>query len=1595
MSVTSNIRIITGVTLNITPADTSLPPASQTYKDSTTLGSLQTGNNSLQIDKTEILDLFNTPGLQHSHNLALEYGGVSSVISLPTNTIPFVGIPISLSNFPALSLDYSTNGTFTLQAPTSSLISTTPATFEYTIVGNSGIISITGSLVSMLAIGTTTIRATQLLNPGYASPYIDATVTISRPRGFYEISDADFTQSAGFPQSVSNMTLLFSNIDNNSYSVAVPYNFNISGVSYTTLWVSSNNMLAFGGPSPGGASGSSQSPTSTYRFLSFDTITTVYYKFSTDNSKINIVVTGRAWSLAEFTFVFKLILTKDGFVETNFKFTGTTTAALNFTRGMVVGYVGTDTAGRFDDTFLIVNGVTFNNLTSVTPTPLLNNKTFGILLSPLPPPTWGPFSLPDSLSIYRNRPNTVQLSPPISNSTGAFTFTSNNSAVATITTSGNITVKATGNVIITVAQAASSNYGFLSVSYALTVTILPPTWESPFSLPSDLIYASISITRQFTTPRSNSTGAFTLTSSNTGVATVTPDGAGVFTITILAGGLVTFTLLQASVGDYGSLLRAISINTITGNRLFNQITDSAFTNLNFDSGMTELFPLNDTINAPINIPNNNFNFNGVPYSVVYLSSDGALYFGTRQAEYNNGWNNQIPISSLRFFGYDHMSIGSYKFSPDGSKLLVMLTGYRYAFSTKTFTIKLIIDQVGGIQINYTLASAYNSDSIIIGAIGSNSTITSDDIFAYIDGVILNGTVSTLNLYGLLNGKTLGYDLGMYPTFGPFTLPSVLNVYQYPPIIVSLTPPTSDNNSGAFTFTSSNLNVATISVNAQGASSITVVGPGTTIITATQAASGGYSSLSVPATLVVTAQTTSWTSPFSLPSDLNLYQGQPITKTLTVPTSNSNGAFTFTSSDTNVATISVNAQGAPSIMVKRSGSTIITVTQNPMGFYYSLSQSVTLDVISIILDSSNNKTIKCAGNISSPIYIIQASPRGTLEWFAIVNQQAKTSITSYANREAAGITAFTKVISSNESVEIHFNNIVTSFMTDMSSLFDGATNFNSDISSWDTSSVIDMNYMFSNASAFNQDIGYWNTSKVQLIYGIFNSAFEFNNGGLATINNWDTSSFNSITGMFTNAQKFNQPIGKWNMSKVTNMFGLFQGASAFNQDIGYYPSVSTTAWNTSNVTSMDYMFIGASAFNNGGSPSIGNWNTSLVISMYGMFGGASAFNQDIGYYPSVSTTAWNTSQVTEMGQMFLNASIFNNGGSANVGIGNWLTSSVQNMDYMFNNASAFNQDIRGWTVTNVSPKPPSSFNSGATSLPISYMPNWSGLVLDTTNNKTIKYLFSSIPSTPIYITQASPRGTSEWFAIVTNEAAASIQSYAKREAAGITAFTKVISSNESIEVPFKNIVTSLMTVMNGISLFYNVSNFNEDIGSWDTSNVTNMNYLFYSAYSFNQDIGSWNTSKVTNMSYMFQNANAFNQNISSWNTSKVTSMSNMFSGALVFNQNIGSWNTSNVIDMSYMFFSALVFNQNIGSWTTSKVTTMDLMFTYASTFNNNGSDTIGLWNTSNVTSMNRMFDGTRVFNQNISAWVVTKVSPKPPPNFRNNSELTFANSPVWV
>ncbi len=180
-------------------------------------------------------------------------------------------------------------------------------------------------------------------------------------------------------------------------------------------------------------------------------------------------------------------------------------------------------------------------------------------------------------------------------------------------------------------------------------------------------------------------------------------------------------------------------------------------------------------------------------------------------------------------------------------------------------------------------------------------------------------------------------------------------------------------------------------------------------------------------------------------------------------------------------------------------------------------------------------------------------------------------------------------------------------------------------------------------------------------------------------------------------------------------------------------------------------------------------------------------------------------------------------------------------------------------------------------------------------------------------------------------------------------------------------TSSVTDMG--SLFAYDGMFNQPIDNWNTSAVINMRGIFQGTAAFNQPIGSWNTSSVISMEEMFREASAFNQPIGTWNTSAVTTMRYMFWNASAFNQPIGTWNTSSVIIMDGMFLSASAFNQPIGSWNTSAVTEMNSMFALASAFN----QPIGSWNTSAVHNMYGMFAYAYAFNQSLAAWNLSSPS----------------------
>ena len=77
-----------------------------------------------------------------------------------------------------------------------------------------------------------------------------------------------------------------------------------------------------------------------------------------------------------------------------------------------------------------------------------------------------------------------------------------------------------------------------------------------------------------------------------------------------------------------------------------------------------------------------------------------------------------------------------------------------------------------------------------------------------------------------------------------------------------------------------------------------------------------------------------------------------------------------------------------------------------------------------------------------------------------------------------------------------------------------------------------------------------------------------------------------------------------------------------------------------------------------------------------------------------------------------------------------------------------------------------------------------------------------------------------------------------------------------------------------------------------------------ARRFNQNLASWNVSQVENMEYMFGVCDDFDSSIGDWDTSKVQSMAGMFANAPSFNQDISGWDTSEVLDMESMFWGRL-------------------------------------------------------------------------------------------
>ncbi len=519
--------------------------------------------------------------------------------------------------------------------------------------------------------------------------------------------------------------------------------------------------------------------------------------------------------------------------------------------------------------------------------------------------------------------------------------------------------------------------------------------------------------------------------------------------------------------------------------------------------------------------------------------------------------------------------------------------------------------------------------------------------------------------------------------------------------------------------------------------------------------------------------------------------------------------------------------------------------------------------------------------------------------------------------------------------------------DMSYMFKGALQFNSDISGWDVSNVKNMRYMFCGTKEFNSDLSKWNVSNVTDMQGMFSTS----SGLVRSSHLYKSFLIYNLDEKSRRSSKFNSDLSRWDVSNVTDMSYMFCGASQFNSDI--------SQWDVSNVTNMGYMFSGATEFNS----DISGWNVSNVKNMKFMFEDISKFNSDL--------SCWDVSNVTDMGYMFYGASQFNSD------LSHWNVSNVKDMSCMFEDASEFISDLSRWDVSNVTNmcgifKNASQFNSDLSQWNVSNVMNMSDMFYGASqfNSDLSRWDVSNVTDMSYMFSGASYFNSdlSHWN--VSNV----------KNMCGI--FKNASQFNSDLSQ------WNVSNVMNMSGMFYGASQFNSDISRWNVANVENMSYMFYGASQFNSDLCKWDVSNVKNMCGMFYESSNFNSDLSQWNVSNVTKMWGMFYKASNFTSDLSNWDVSNVVEIYGMFKCASKFNSDLSKWDVSNVTHMGGMFREALEFNSD----LSKWNVSKVTNMNGMFRGAVQFNSDLNKWDVSNVHEMD--NMFDDATLMQSHLPVW-
>lgn len=542
---------------------------------------------------------------------------------------------------------------------------------------------------------------------------------------------------------------------------------------------------------------------------------------------------------------------------------------------------------------------------------------------------------------------------------------SDNSVASINSTTGEVTINGAGEVTLTIYQLGSIDYCASNASMILTVNKATPVLSGEIADNPDMF---TTVGDSFDANEfllSTSSGARTYTSLDTSIVAV--EGS---TISPIATGETYVTMVQEATANYTSKQFTFSFWVAKGIPDLNHL--DALTKTYGDPDFEFPYTTDSTGAIGLNSTNTNVaTVSGTTISIhasgstdIEISQDGdenySGYFTSIELTVGKGlapisFNDLYELYGAEPFDLSATSLssGAYTFSSsnenvamvNGATLTIVGGGTtvltasqaadsNYSASTTTATLNVLkIDAIlsGLSDMNKTYGESSFELSVTSSSDGSINYTSSNPAVATIDGgtvsivgvgkSIITATQSTTSNY---NASSISAQLTVSKNKAQISgFNSLDKTYGDDPFYLQAT----SSSSGDFTYSSSNDQVATVN-----GTEVTIVGVGTTILTAFQSSDENYQSNTVTTTLVVGKATTSIQG---LDSISKIY-GDSIFNLST--TSSSTGSVTYTSSDTSVATIS-----GTSVTVVGVGTAIIKATYAADQYYDTASVTTTLVV----------------------------------------------------------------------------------------------------------------------------------------------------------------------------------------------------------------------------------------------------------------------------------------------------------------------------------------------------------------------------------------------------------------------------------------------------------------------------------------------------------------------------------------------------------------------------------------------------------------------------------------------------------------------------